>query len=90
MSELTVVPGEGREGQPYVPRNFPSVCVEANWCGASFNRGLLRIHDAVSGPDSAEAVRTVEEIADVDESRFDEVITLRTPPFFGGAVQPPD
>lgn len=56
MTDLTLDTEEGREGQAYVPRNFPSVLADANWCGASFNRGLLRIHDAVSGPDSAEDI----------------------------------
>lgn len=59
MTDLVLDAQEGRQGYPYVPRNFPSVLADANWCGASFNRGLLRIHDAVSGPDSAKDILKV-------------------------------
>ncbi|MCS0645010.1 hypothetical protein [Curtobacterium flaccumfaciens] len=56
LTELQLDESVGGVGARYVPRNFPPVLADANWCGASFNRGLLRIHDSVSGPEAAESV----------------------------------
>lgn len=56
VMQMQVDDATGGTGGRYVPRNFPSTLADANWCGASFDGGLLRIHDSVTGPEYAELV----------------------------------
>jgi len=45
-------------GGAYVPAGFPSAFADSGYCGRSFNRGLVRFHDAKSGPEFRELVLT--------------------------------
>ncbi|SDZ32636.1 T6SS immunity protein Tdi1 domain-containing protein [Herbiconiux ginsengi] len=44
-------------GPAYTPRYFTDEFARAGYSGRSFNRGLLRFHDAASGPEFLESVR---------------------------------
>lgn len=62
---LTVDPTVDNAGGAYVPPNFPTALADAGYCGRSFNQGLIRFHDAESGPEFTELVREAfPEIAD--------------------------
>lgn len=50
MSALIVDPNVRGEGGRYVPEGFWAGYADAGYCGASFNGGLIRFHDDVSGP----------------------------------------
>jgi len=64
---LTVDPTVDNAGGAYVPANFPSALADAGYCGRSFNQGLIRFHDASTGPEFTELVRDAfPEIADPD------------------------
>ncbi len=45
-----------RDGVPCVPEGAPSTFADAGYCGASFNEGLLRFHDAASAGAIRESV----------------------------------
>ena len=49
--------GIDHAGGPYVPQGVPSAFADAGYCGHSFNGGLLRFHDASSGPEFRAYVR---------------------------------
>lgn len=83
---LTVDPGIDHAGGPYVPEGGPSAFADAGYCGRSFEEGLLRFHDAASGPEFRAYVRAAfPEIEDprVDVLAFDwqgrQIITVRRP-----------
>jgi hypothetical protein len=46
---LIVDPVEGAGGK-WTPRRGPSAFADAGYCGHSFNQGLIRFHDAQTGP----------------------------------------
>lgn len=50
---LTVDPAQGDAGR-YVPRRGPASFADAGYCGRSFNQGMLRFHDATTGPNYRE------------------------------------
>jgi hypothetical protein len=50
VSALIVDPGVRGEGGRYVPEGFWAGYADAGYCGVSFNDGLIRFHDDVSGP----------------------------------------
>jgi hypothetical protein len=83
---MPLIPDQGIDhaGGPYVPKGIPSVFADAGYCGRSFNEGVLRFHDAVSGPEFRAYVRAAfPEIVDpaMDVLAFDwqgrQIITLR-------------
>lgn len=47
---LRVDQGVTGTGGAYVPAHVGNVFAEAGYCGHSFNEGMLRFHDSVSGP----------------------------------------
>lgn len=47
---LRVDQGVTGTGGAYVPQHVGTVFADAGYCGHSFNDGLLRFHDSVSGP----------------------------------------
>ena len=81
---LTLDAGIDNGGGPYVPEGVPSVFADAGYSGHSFEGGLLRFHDAASGPQFRAYVRAAfPEIADpkVDVLAFDwqgrQIISIR-------------
>ena len=68
---LSVDPVQG-SGDRYVPQRGPAAFADAGYCGHSFNQGLLRFHDSVSGPnfrqlcfDAFPELRKIDRQADV-------------------------
>lgn len=58
MSALIIDPGVHGTGERYVPEEFTPRFADAEYCGVSFNTGLIRFHDSVSGPAYREYVRS--------------------------------
>lgn len=55
------------DGGPYIPRRGPRDFADAGYCGASFNSGLLRFHDAASAPALRDFVfQAFPELTDID------------------------
>ncbi|MFB2597471.1 T6SS immunity protein Tdi1 domain-containing protein [Herbiconiux sp. P17] len=77
-------------GPAYAPRHFTDEFAKAGYSGRSFNKGLLRFHDAHSGPEFLEHIRVAfPSIADPHASAiaFDwmgrQIVCARTKKRFG-------
>ncbi|MGC3993922.1 MAG: hypothetical protein QM779_07430 [Propionicimonas sp.] len=63
---LKVDPVQGAGGR-HVPRRGPASFADAGYCGRSFNEGVLRFHDAQTGPNYRElCFEAFPELATVD------------------------
>jgi hypothetical protein len=63
---LTVDPVNGDAGR-YVPRRGPASFADGGYCGRSFNQGVLRFHDATTGPNYRElCFAAFPELASID------------------------